>query len=541
MNANGPRVIDDRFELAQRLGGGGMGTVWRARDLALHRDVALKEVRPQSVDEDAESVRTLRARVLREARALARVDHPNVVTIHHIIDGGSDTYPWLVMELVTGGSLQDRFDRGPMTPTDAARLGRDLLAALVAAHAHGIEHRDVKPANVLLRPDGRPVLTDFGIAALQGATRLTATDSVIGSPDYMAPERVRGRVGGPAADLWSLGMLLYVAVEGRNPLRRGSTLATLAAVLHDEVPEPRCAGPLTDVLMSLLVHDPAARPDAATLDRQLAHVAGEPIGLGGPSAAPEPGPADRVPPTAPADATSFRIAPPEPVDEPGQASAPIRTDAPYQPSRRRAALAAFGVVALVLSIGIPLGSMVWSWLPDSTGDAAGRAAATAPPATVPGTAKSPKEKDLLTPDGIRKAIAELKPVMGTSKATSFIVHPESVTAQALVKGSTKRYDRFAYTGEDVAVRDGVGGTVMSGTVATDLEDIDWDAVPKLLKRAEAELGVDKPTSRYLVLNPPSTLFHTGPGISVYLSDDYGSAYLKADVDGKVIAVHPQEG
>lgn len=235
------RVIDGRFELVERLGGGGMGTVWRARDLALHRDVALKEVRPPDpalAEYDVEGARTLRARVLREARALARIDHPGVVTIHHIVDAGEGTYPWLVMELVTGGSLQDRLDRGPMTPAEAAVLGHRLLAALTAAHERDIEHRDVKPANVLLRPDGRPVLTDFGIAAIRESTVLTASGSIIGSPDYMAPERIRGRSSGPAADLWSLGMLLYVAVEGHHPLRRENTLATLAAVLSDDVPPP---------------------------------------------------------------------------------------------------------------------------------------------------------------------------------------------------------------------------------------------------------------------------------------------------------------
>lgn len=326
-NGDGPRVIDGRFELTQRLGGGGMGTVWRARDLALHRGVALKEIRPQAADEDAEAVPTLRARVLREARALARVDHPNVVTIHHIIDGGSDTYPWLVMELITGGSLQDRLDRGRMTPVEAARLGRDLLAALVAAHAHGIEHRDVKPANVLLRPDGRPVLTDFAIAAVQESTRLTATGSVIGSPDYMAPERVRGLSGGPAADLWSLGMLLYVAVEGRHPLRRNSTLATLAAALYDEVPKPRYAGPLADIVMSLLVHDPQARPDARTLDRELGRVTGE---LKDEPDEPEvPVTAESVQDAIPA---SFRIAPPGPAEpEPAALDPEWRLPAPTGP------------------------------------------------------------------------------------------------------------------------------------------------------------------------------------------------------------------
>ncbi|MBK3637297.1 serine/threonine protein kinase, partial [Streptomyces sp. MBT97] len=270
------RVVDGRFELVGRLGGGGMGLVWRAHDLALHRDVAVKEVRPPDPDlaeYDPEGARTLRERVLREARALARVHHPNVVTIHHIVDGGENTYPWIVMELVEGGSLQDRLDRGAMAPAEAAALGREVLSALRAAHAVGIEHRDVKPANVLLRPDGRPVLTDFGIAAVRESASLTATGAVIGSPDFMAPERVSGKDGGPAADLWSLAMLLYVAVEGHHPLRRASTLATLAAVLGEDVPEPRRAGPLTGVLRALLVRDPQARPDAAEVDRMLAAAA----------------------------------------------------------------------------------------------------------------------------------------------------------------------------------------------------------------------------------------------------------------------------
>ncbi|UCM87362.1 serine/threonine-protein kinase [Streptomyces marincola] len=263
-------IVDDRFELLSRIGTGGMGAVWRARDLALDREVAVKEVRPAdpAAYAEPEAERKLRERVVREARALARIDHPNVVRVHHIVD--AVPHPWLVMELLRGGSLDALASRGPLPPAEAARLGRDVLAGLRAAHAAGIHHRDVKPANILLREDGSAVLTDFGIAAVAGTTSLTVTGGIIGSPEYMAPERIRGAPDHAAADLWSLGITLYVLTEGRSPLRRGTTLATLSAVLEDPVPPPVASGPLAEVLGALLVKDPAARPDAARVDELLA-------------------------------------------------------------------------------------------------------------------------------------------------------------------------------------------------------------------------------------------------------------------------------
>ncbi|WP_257155661.1 serine/threonine-protein kinase [Streptomyces sp. Ru87] len=263
-------IIGGRFELLERLGSGGMGTVWRARDSALEREVALKEVRPLDpapAEADSGLSRMLRERVLREARALARLSHPHVVTIHHIVD--ADPYPWLVMELLPAKTLEDRLAGGPLPVAEAARIGRELLSALTAAHSAGVHHRDVKPSNVLLRPDGSAVLTDFGIAAVQDSPTLTPTGEVIGSPEYVAPERIRGAEDLPAADLWSLGMLLYVAVEGVSPMRRLTNLATLAAVLDEPVPPARNAGPLAPVLEELLVHDPYARPDAGRLDTLL--------------------------------------------------------------------------------------------------------------------------------------------------------------------------------------------------------------------------------------------------------------------------------
>ncbi|MFD9676877.1 serine/threonine-protein kinase, partial [Streptomyces sp. NPDC059981] len=228
----GGRLVDGRFELIGPLGAGGMGTVWRARDIALHREVALKEVRPPDPATAAAQpglAGQLRERAVREARALARLAHPNVVTIHHIVEPapGTGGHPWIVMELVKGGSLHERLADGPMPVGEVLRLGLDVLSALRAAHAEGVLHRDVKPANVLLRPGGSAVLTDFGIAALHGSTALTSTGVLIGSPEYIAPERVRGEEGLAASDLWSLGMLLYVAAEGTHPLRRASSLATV--------------------------------------------------------------------------------------------------------------------------------------------------------------------------------------------------------------------------------------------------------------------------------------------------------------------------
>ncbi|ANW21791.1 serine/threonine-protein kinase [Streptomyces clavuligerus] len=424
------RVIDGRFALEARLGGGGMGTVWRARDLVLDRAVALKEVRPPDpalVEYDPEGARTLRARVLREARALARVDHPNVVTIHHVVDSGEDGYPWLVMELVTGGSLQDRLARGPMEPAEVAALGREVLAALRAAHAAGIQHRDVKPANVLLRPDGRPVLTDFGIAAIRESTALTTTGSLIGTPDYMAPERIMGEDGGPGADLWSLAMMLYVAVEGRHPLRRATTMATLAAVLSEEVPPPHRAGPLTGLLNALLVKDPGARPGPEHVDGMLAAVLraagradpappGAVAGPGfGPATDPATGSGAATRPVSGSGAwdgatagaagepevTSYRLTPPVsagardlPGTGPGTA-APRPGASPGRARRsRNARMAAIGMSA----VGTVLtGVLVWSMLPDDgtrkasgtpLGAGKGPSAASAPPSTPPLPASS---------------------------------------------------------------------------------------------------------------------------------------------------------
>ncbi|WCN06562.1 serine/threonine-protein kinase [Streptomyces sp. M92] len=265
------RVIAGRYRLLSPLGEGGMGTVWRARDEVLHREVAVKEVRaPAGLPES--DVRRMYARLEREAWAAARVAHHNVVTVYDVAtDGGR---PWIVMELVRGLSLADRLEaQGPLEPHRAAAVGAEVLAALRTAHAAGVLHRDVKPANVLLANDGRVVLTDFGIAMVEGSSALTMTGEVVGSPEFLAPERALGRTPGPESDLWSLGVLLYAAVEGASPFRQDTPLSTLRAVVDEELPPPHRAGPLTPVIEGLLRKDPAERLPAERAERDLRTVA----------------------------------------------------------------------------------------------------------------------------------------------------------------------------------------------------------------------------------------------------------------------------
>ncbi|MFC8570571.1 serine/threonine-protein kinase [Streptomyces sp. NPDC057245] len=274
----GERVIAGRYRLLSPLGEGGMGTVWRARDEVLRREVAVKEVRaPGGLP--GSDVRRMYARLEREAWAAARVTHPNVVTVYDVATDGDR--PWIVMELVRGLSLADLLDaEGPLEPRRAALIGAEVLAALRAAHAAGVLHRDVKPANVLLADDGRVVLTDFGIARVEGSSALTMTGEVVGSPEFLAPERALGRTPGPESDLWSLGVLLYAAVEGVSPFRQETPLSTLRAVVDEELPPPRRAGALAPVVGGLLRKDPAERlaAERAEQDLRLVGAGGAPAG-----------------------------------------------------------------------------------------------------------------------------------------------------------------------------------------------------------------------------------------------------------------------
>ena len=267
----GVRLLAGRYRLLQPLGQGGMGVVWRSRDELLGRDVAVKEVLipPELSHGERE---TLRERTLREARSAARLSHPNVVTIFDVVEEAGR--PWIVMEFVASRSLAEVLrEDGPLPPRQVAEVGRQVLAALRVAHAAGVLHRDVKPSNVLLGRDGRVVLTDFGIATLEGDPSLTTSGMLLGSPAFIAPERVQARGTGPESDLWSLGATLYTAVEGRPPYDRGAPLPTLAAVVTETADPPRLAGPAWPVIERLLRKDPAERIGAEEADRLLRNLA----------------------------------------------------------------------------------------------------------------------------------------------------------------------------------------------------------------------------------------------------------------------------
>ncbi|GAA2707662.1 hypothetical protein GCM10010315_02610 [Streptomyces luteosporeus] len=355
-----------------------MGTVWRAEDELLGRQVAVKRLHvPLGLQED--ELVTLHERTRREARSAARINHPNVVVVHDVVDDGG--LPCIVMEYVPSTTLADVLKQRPVTPPEAARIGRGMIAALRAAHAAGVLHRDVKPGNVLLGHDGRVVLTDFGIAQSTGTSTLTKTGEMVGSIDYIAPERVKGAKPGPAADLWALGATLYQALEGRPPFRKDTAVETAYSIAVDPLPPLRRAGELTRLVERLLAKDPALRPPAELVEQILREPAAEaattahPQGFDTPvesaparrpEPAPEPDPVPAptatAPPPAPAPAPAPEpetvTVPPAAADPAGPAGAtgPTRTavaPVPAAPPRRRALWwgGAVAVVAAMLAAG----------------------------------------------------------------------------------------------------------------------------------------------------------------------------------------------
>ena len=278
-------MVAGRYRLSAVIGRGGMGVVWQARDELLSRDVAVKEmIWPPSLTDQEQRAACRRA--TREAQVAARMNHRNVVRIFDIVE--EDGCPWIVMELLPYRSLLDVIqDEGPLAPAEAAKVGLQILAALRAAHSEGIVHRDVKPANILIGPGNRVVLTDFGIAWAADSPAVTTAGVLLGSPSYIAPERARGGHSGAPGDLWGLGASLYTAVEGHPPFERANVLASITAVVTDELAPATHAGPLWPVLSGLLRKDPDQRLDAAETERLLRVVSAAPAYVVTP-AAPSP-------------------------------------------------------------------------------------------------------------------------------------------------------------------------------------------------------------------------------------------------------------
>ncbi|WP_105969324.1 serine/threonine-protein kinase [Streptomyces geranii] len=447
------RLLAGRYRVVGQLGRGGMGIVWRAVDEVLGREVAVKELRTFT-DAAAPELAALRLRMKREARAAARIRHTGVVAVHDVAE--VDGRPLIVMELVEGRSLDAVLaERGTLDPREAARIGAQVMDALAAAHRVGVLHRDVKPGNILLEASGRVVLTDFGIARMEDPgdgsdTNLTRSGELVGSLDYLAPERAQGNNPVPASDIWALGATLYAAVEGASPFRRTSTWSTLTAIVAEPLPDCRQAGALGPVLRLLMDKQPEERPDAATARGLLETVAtSEPgtterlttelrrygaagavasdayAGVGdgdlaepsGPAVPPGFGPAEQVPPAAGAErhTPTPGFGPPEPLASgtpgfgpadplpaPAGPSDPtsVSTQAPVRPHRKARVLLAAAAVTVVLGAAGTTVALVGS--DDDTKARAGAKATTdsrvVPPATGTGDSEpEPSAED--TPTG----------------------------------------------------------------------------------------------------------------------------------------------
>ncbi|RKS07245.1 serine/threonine protein kinase [Nocardiopsis sp. Huas11] len=315
------RLLANRYRLEEVLGAGGMGRVWKGTDTLLDRPVAVKELTiPANLP--PHEIEVLRTRMLREARSAAQLSHPSIITVFDVAE--EDGRPWIVMELVRGPSLADLIKSdGALGVSRAANVGEQMAAGLAEAHARGIVHRDIKPGNVLIAGNERAVLTDFGIAHLDGSTHLTSTGLLIGSPSYLAPEVAHGHAATPASDLWALGITLYQAVEGVLPFDRPTPMSTLTAIVTQDLPEATRAGALWPLLVALCEKRPEDRPTVTEARTRLREIrdAEEAAGAAPPLVAPT------LTTTVPADL------PPVPDEDAAEAAsaAPAR-DVPGEPS-----------------------------------------------------------------------------------------------------------------------------------------------------------------------------------------------------------------
>jgi eukaryotic-like serine/threonine-protein kinase len=339
------RIVAGRYALERPVGRGGMGVVWHARDVVLGREVAVKEVVLPPTLPDSER-RAAQARVMREARAAARLNHPNAVTVYDVVQDQGGTF--IVMELVGAPTLAELVRaEGPLPPERVAAIGAQVASALEAAHRAGIVHRDVTPGNVMVLEDGTAKLADFGIASLQGDPRLTSAGLAIGSPAYMAPEQAKGEPTGPPTDYWGLGATMFYAVEGQAPFDQGSSIATLTAVVNQDPRPMRRAGPLAPLLSALLAKNPARRPPATALRAASRLLAASP-----------------APPTEDLEAQRPVSRPAQTPDRPGPAPTrpPSRPVLPPVPPVRRQRIGLLGILALLL-----VGGVLVAWLVNGVG------------------------------------------------------------------------------------------------------------------------------------------------------------------------------
>jgi tRNA A-37 threonylcarbamoyl transferase component Bud32 len=261
------QLLHDRYRLISRIGTGGQASVWQAEDIVLERRIALKELVPHRATIGVEETRE---RALIEARALARVRHRCIVRVHDIFFWGEG--PWIVMEYIRGRNLADVIHQERPGDRAIAALGLSVLEGLRAVHAAGIVHRDIKPTNILIDQDGAVFLVDFGIAKIieqappsHFSDGLTGLGRVLGTPEYISPEQIKGESATPASDLWSLGVTLYFALEGRTPFARRSASPVQAiqdAILYDDPLPPSRQGRLARLVLELLHKDPQHRPRA---------------------------------------------------------------------------------------------------------------------------------------------------------------------------------------------------------------------------------------------------------------------------------------
>ncbi len=362
------RVLLGRYRLQKRIGAGATSTVWLGHDEHLDRAVAVKILHPHLlVDELA------RRRFEREAQTAARLNHPNIVAVYDAV--ATDDEAAVVLEYVPGEGLDDRLRRsGPMPAAEAARIGSELASALSAAHAEGIIHRDVKPANVLIGEDGRARLADFGIAQAldEGAAALTETGSIVGTLRYLSPERLEGQAPAPAADVWGLGAVLLEATTGRPPYDARTPIELLDAARHGPPDISSVPDVLASSLQGMLSPDPSARPTADELQAPLAAAAGL---------------------SAPVAAGSLADAPTEVIAIPESAGMVAATpQTAEQPSSRRGAMVAVGLAGLA-AVVLFLGA-IWGGDPASSLAPVGGAPSSsiAPPTARPTPTPTPKPK-----------------------------------------------------------------------------------------------------------------------------------------------------